>query len=405
MDVDVKPLLFAELQDYVERTFRKSRPARAWTSASRSTPSCRRTIETDPKRLQQVLKNLLSNALEVHRHRARSTLTIEVAAARAGAPTSARLNTRRCGDRLPGDRHRHRHPGRQAPHHLRGVPAGRRHHQPQVRRHRPRPVDQPRDRAAARRRDPARPARSARAARFTLYLPSVYTPTELNPPRPMYQRSEVAARVAAERAVHRIDESLIAESDVEDDRDAIGDGDRVLLIVEDDLSFASILLDLAREKGFKGLAATRGDVGLALARQLPAGRDHPRHRPAGHGRLDGARSAQARPGDAAHPGAHHLADSTRRTAACGSGRWRTWQAGRRARRWSRRFTIDRRLHRPQGQEPAGRRGRRRRAPEHRRADRQRRREDHGGRDRRGGARGARRADRSTAWCSTSGCPT
>ena len=34
-------------------------------------------------------------------------------------------------------RHRHRHPQGQAEAHLRGVPAGRRHHQPQVRRHRP----------------------------------------------------------------------------------------------------------------------------------------------------------------------------------------------------------------------------------------------------------------------------
>ncbi len=101
---------------------------------------------------------------------------------------------------------------------------------------------------------------------FTLYLPSVYIPTEINPPRPMYQRTEVAARVAAERAVHRIDESLIAESDVQDDREAIGDDDRVVLIIEDDLSFVNILKDMAHEKGFKCLAATRGDVGVAMAR-------------------------------------------------------------------------------------------------------------------------------------------
>jgi CheY-like chemotaxis protein len=40
----------------------------------------------------------------------------------------------------------------------------------------------------------------------------------------------------------------------------------VVLIIEDDLTFVSILMDMAREKGFKCLAATRGDVGVAMAR-------------------------------------------------------------------------------------------------------------------------------------------
>ena len=44
-------------------------------------------------------------------------------------------------------------------------------------------------------------------------------------------------------------------------------GDRVLLIVEDDPNFARILLDLARERGFKGLVAQRADRALALARE------------------------------------------------------------------------------------------------------------------------------------------
>ena len=226
---------------------------------------------------------------------------------------------------------------------------------------------------------------------FTLYLPSVYTPTELNPPRPMYQRTEVAARVAAERAVHKIDESLIAESDVEDDRDAIGDDDRVVLIIEDDLSFVNILKDMAREKGFKCLAATRGDVGLAMARHYqPDAITLDINLPV-HGRLDRARSAQARPGDAAHPGAHHLAarGGAPRHAARGDGA--PGQAGR-ARGARGGLHLDCRVHRPQGPQPADRRGQRRRAPEHRRADRQRRREEHGGGDRRRGAGGARGAE-------------
>ena len=52
-----------------------------------------------------------------------------------------------------GGRHRHRHRAGEPHHHLRRVPAGRRHAQPQVRRDRPRPVDRPRDRRPARRRD------------------------------------------------------------------------------------------------------------------------------------------------------------------------------------------------------------------------------------------------------------
>jgi CheY-like chemotaxis protein len=101
---------------------------------------------------------------------------------------------------------------------------------------------------------------------FTLYLPAAYVALESLVQRPSYQRTEAAVRRAAERTVHRIDESLLAESDVQDDRDSITDDDRVVLVIEDDLSFVNILMDMAREKGFKCLAATRGDVGLAMAR-------------------------------------------------------------------------------------------------------------------------------------------
>jgi CheY-like chemotaxis protein len=52
-----------------------------------------------------------------------------------------------------------------------------------------------------------------------------------------------------------------------DDRNDILAGDLSALIVEDDISFASILLDLARDKGFKGLVATNGTIALALARK------------------------------------------------------------------------------------------------------------------------------------------
>jgi len=53
-----------------------------------------------------------------------------------------------------------------------------------------------------------------------------------------------------------------------DDRGDIQPGDRSLLIVEDDVVFARLLLDQARSKGFKGIVALRGDTALALAREL-----------------------------------------------------------------------------------------------------------------------------------------
>src|SRR5207248_7981168 len=55
---------------------------------------------------------------------------------------------------------------------------------------------------------------------------------------------------------------------IEDDRDHLREGDRVLLIIEDDIKFARIMVGMSREKGFKAVVATRGDTGLALANEL-----------------------------------------------------------------------------------------------------------------------------------------
>jgi CheY-like chemotaxis protein len=52
-----------------------------------------------------------------------------------------------------------------------------------------------------------------------------------------------------------------------DDSASIQPGDRVLLVVENDLSFAQILMDLARERGFKAVVAARGVAGLTAAQK------------------------------------------------------------------------------------------------------------------------------------------
>jgi CheY-like chemotaxis protein len=54
---------------------------------------------------------------------------------------------------------------------------------------------------------------------------------------------------------------------VEDDHEQIEPGDRTVLIVENDANFARILLNMAREKGFKGIVCLDGDSGLAAAHE------------------------------------------------------------------------------------------------------------------------------------------
>jgi CheY-like chemotaxis protein len=57
-------------------------------------------------------------------------------------------------------------------------------------------------------------------------------------------------------------------NDIPDDRQIIESGDRVLLIIEDDDKFARILLDMARQQGFKVIVALQSKQGLALAQQF-----------------------------------------------------------------------------------------------------------------------------------------
>ena len=162
-----------------------SAPSTRWPSRRGSTsPSISRRDASAGdshrrQRLQQVLKNLLSNAFKFTEE---GGVTLTVRQRREGA--SLRRTARSTGrgrviafavtDTGIGIREG------QAAADLRGVPAGRRHDEPQVRRHGPRPLDQPRDRAAARRRDPRR-ERRGKGSTFTLFLPARYVEPERGP--------------------------------------------------------------------------------------------------------------------------------------------------------------------------------------------------------------------------------
>jgi CheY-like chemotaxis protein len=91
---------------------------------------------------------------------------------------------------------------------------------------------------------------------FTLFVPLAGPPAAAAEGRPLRSESLPAGRPRAGNG------GIIQPAD---DRQRIANGDQIVLIVEDDPTFASVVLELAREKGFRGLVAPDGASALALA--------------------------------------------------------------------------------------------------------------------------------------------
>src|SRR6202012_4704563 len=98
---------------------------------------------------------------------------------------------------------------------------------------------------------------------FTLYLPLKYSgptiaPRVVTSAQPaQYGLVPPMPAVAQERVIEQLP----------DDRLNLEPGDTILLIVEDDPPYARVLVDLARDKGFKVMVAARGAEALDLAKQ------------------------------------------------------------------------------------------------------------------------------------------
>jgi HAMP domain-containing protein/CheY-like chemotaxis protein/signal transduction histidine kinase len=95
---------------------------------------------------------------------------------------------------------------------------------------------------------------------FTLFLPLKFTGSTNATKRPAAPTQEHPSLIIApplERPVEQIP----------DDRLSIEPGDPILLVVEDDPHYARIVIDLARDKGFKVMVSMRGADALELAKQ------------------------------------------------------------------------------------------------------------------------------------------
>ncbi len=96
---------------------------------------------------------------------------------------------------------------------------------------------------------------------FTLYLPAAYV-------GPAYSRAGVAPQPQGPSAALSYQPKVLTAARVEeisDDRATLNPDDPVLLVVEDDPHYARVLLNLAHDRGFRVLVAKTGNEALDLA--------------------------------------------------------------------------------------------------------------------------------------------
>jgi len=271
MDVNVSDVKLSDLRDFVERSFRpvaedKDLGFEIEVHGANVPP----TIETDEQRLQQVIKNLLSNAFKFTRS-GKVKLRIGLAEGRqfasealSRAEAVLEFSVEDTGVGIPHDK-------------LRLIfEAFQQADGTTSRRYGGTGLGLSISREIARLLGGEIHVESAvdEGSKFTLFLPASFRHVE-HPAVddavddtvifPVESDGNGTAPPAHEPP--ELDPALLLPSDVRDDRDEIQDDDRVVLIVEDDPEVARTELEVARERGFKGIVALRGDSGLALAHE------------------------------------------------------------------------------------------------------------------------------------------
>jgi len=257
--VEVEEIKFDRLRENIERNFRHVAEAKNLPFNVHFAADLPPFIESDDKRLQQILKNLLSNAVKFTAHghvrvsvrlatqgwsadhpvlgKADKVVAFAVEDTGIGiAPEKQRLIFEAFQQADAGTSRRYGGTGLglAISRELAGLLGGE-----------------------------IRLASAAdKGSTFTLFLPVQF---------PGREDSRITVSKGAAVPTHTARElvvlPVVREQAIDDDRDVIQDGDPVLLIIEDDVHYARILLGMARDKGFKGVVSTRGATALSLAHQ------------------------------------------------------------------------------------------------------------------------------------------
>jgi CheY-like chemotaxis protein/CHASE3 domain sensor protein len=218
-------------------------------------PGTPERVQTDAQRLGQILRNLVSNALKFT---AKGAVSLRVYSTDGKSVSFAVRDT---GIGIPAHQHEiifeafrqadgstHRKYG--------GTGLG---------------LSISRDLARLLGGDIAVQSREGEGSTFTLTLPVVYAGTA--PPSGARRSAETAQAAAAELATSsaathspETHSGTAPRPVIDDDREQLVGGSRLILVIEDDVRFASILRDLAHELGFQCIIAHSAQDGLASVR-------------------------------------------------------------------------------------------------------------------------------------------
>jgi HAMP domain-containing protein/CheY-like chemotaxis protein len=260
VSVEAEEVFFANLLEMVARPFRHEAENRRLSFDVQSDTQLPRSLVTDSKRLQQVLKNLLSNAFKFTEH---GSVRLSVSVAAKGwsedhpilgsAGSVVAFEVADSGIGIAPDKQRiifeaFQQADASTSRKYGGTGLG---------------LAISRELASLLGGEIQLKSTPGTGSTFRLFLPLTYV-------GPSASRL-VSTDVKAPTAPLKLSNIVVTERPVEeiaDDRHNLQPDDAVLLIVEDDPHYARVICDLARDKGFKVLAALRGAEALALAREF-----------------------------------------------------------------------------------------------------------------------------------------
>jgi HAMP domain-containing protein/CheY-like chemotaxis protein len=256
--VEAEEITFASLCQSVDRTFHHLADAKGLGFRVQTDPALAPSFSTDSKRLQQILKNLLSNAFKFT---AQGEVTMTVHPVTAGwsadhpvlryAQQAVAFSVSDTGIGIPLDKQKlifeaFQQADAGTSRKYGGTGLG---------------LAISRELATLLGGEIRLVSAVGQGSTFTLYLPMTYAgPARATPLAVELRPGRTAPGLPVLPA--RIEETIV------DDRLNIKPGDPTLLIVDDDPHYARVLLGLARDRGFKGIVAARGETALALAREF-----------------------------------------------------------------------------------------------------------------------------------------